>query len=245
MSNFLLKVRASMKLLLNTMRHSNIRLLLHNIYSVKRTTFNYPFYTISAYWCNIISCGIYYLLSQSYQNICNLMASVFVVSVQGAQYDNTALQWKYEKKIQNVWFTKPAWKSAETTCSRLSHGNTFDFKWKINLGNIPAVSETETPCTDIIYADKPREIRNHRNKTSGTSMERFENASHDDVQKLPDKSKNKNTTFPQTKIHYVLVAIWKSSCRTCPRAIWHVFLVSHVYGIFFSFHIFWHLLSLA
>ena len=29
---------------------------------------------------------------------------------------------------------------------------------------------------------------------SGTSMERFGNASHDDIQKLMDKSTNKNTT---------------------------------------------------
>ena len=54
------------------------------------------------------------------------MTSIFAVSAQGAQYENIALQCKYEKKIQNGLFTKPAWKSTKTTCSRLSHSNTFD-----------------------------------------------------------------------------------------------------------------------
>ena len=52
---------------------------------------------------------------------------IFAVSVQWPRYDNIALQCKYEKKIQNGWFTKPSWKSTETTCSRLSHSNTFDW----------------------------------------------------------------------------------------------------------------------
>ena len=37
------------------------------------------------------------------------------------------------------------------------------------------------------YANESHEIRNYKNKTSGTSMERFGNASHDDIQKLMDK----------------------------------------------------------
>ena len=43
-------------------------------------------------------------LSHSYQNICNLIGYEDVNIrryVQGAQYDNIALQCKYEKKIQN------------------------------------------------------------------------------------------------------------------------------------------------
>ena len=53
-----------------------------------------------------------------------MRTSIFAVSMRGAQYDNIALQGKYEKKIQNGWFTKPARKS--TTCSRLSYSNNFD-----------------------------------------------------------------------------------------------------------------------
>ena len=45
----------------------------------------------------------------------------------------------------------------------------------------------------ILYANESREIRNH-NKTSGTSMERFGNASHDDILEPMVKSKSKNTT---------------------------------------------------
>ena len=33
----------------------------------------------------------------------------------------------------------------------------------------------------ILYANESREIRNHKNKTLGISMERFGNASHDDI----------------------------------------------------------------
>ena len=52
--------------------------------------------------------------------------SIFTVSVQGAQYEKycTAVQ-IWEKKTQNVWFTKPAWNLTETTCFRLSHSDTF------------------------------------------------------------------------------------------------------------------------
>ena len=45
----------------------------------------------------------------------------------------------------------------------------------------------------IFYANESREIRNHKNKTSRASMERFGNASHDYIQKPMDKSKNKNS----------------------------------------------------
>ena len=46
----------------------------------------------------------------------------------------------------------------------------------------------------ILYANESREIRNHKNKISGTSMESFGNVSQDDIQKIMDKSKNKNAT---------------------------------------------------
>ena len=46
----------------------------------------------------------------------------------------------------------------------------------------------------ILYTNESREIKNQKNKTSGTSMESFGNGSHDDIQKLMDKSKNKSTT---------------------------------------------------
>ena len=44
-----------------------------------------------------------------------------------------------------------------------------------------------------------REIRNHNIKT-GTSMERFGNAFHDDIQKLMDMSKNQSTTKAIPKV---------------------------------------------
>ena len=84
--------------------------------------------------------------------------------------------------------------------------------------------------------------KNCKNKTSGTIMEGFGNASHDEIQKLMDKSKNKNTTkvavtafllFPQSVIPYILVAMWQTSCRTCTRAIWNIFLVSHIFAFYF------------
>ena len=65
---------------------------------------------------------------------------------------------------------------------------------------------------NVFDADESREIRNYKNNTSGTSMERLGNASHDDNQKLTDKSKNKNTTkatatllFPN--LPYIMVAM--------------------------------------
>ena len=46
----------------------------------------------------------------------------------------------------------------------------------------------------VLYPNESREIRNHENKTSGKSMEHYRDTSHDDFQKLMDKSKCKNTT---------------------------------------------------
>ena len=48
--------------------------------------------------------------------------------------------------------------------------------------------------------------------TKETSMERFGNASHDDIQKLMDKSKNKKTTKAK--------ATWMDMYHTC---------ISHLY----------------
>ena len=45
----------------------------------------------------------------------------------------------------------------------------------------------------ILYANESSKIRTHKYKTSGTSMERFGNGTHDDIHKLMDKLKNKNT----------------------------------------------------
>ena len=65
----------------------------------------------------------------------------------------------------------------------------------MNIGIFPADSETGTFCIDIktFESNESHDIRNHKSKT-GASMERFGNASHDDIQKLIDKSKNKNMT---------------------------------------------------
>ena len=49
----------------------------------------------------------------------------------------------------------------------------------------------------ILYANESREIKNYENKT-GTSMQRFGNASHDDIQKLMDKSENNTTKATAT-----------------------------------------------
>ena len=46
----------------------------------------------------------------------------------------------------------------------------------------------------FFYVNESHEIRNDKSKTSGTCMKRFRNASHDGIQKIMDKSKNKNTT---------------------------------------------------
>ena len=47
----------------------------------------------------------------------------------------------------------------------------------------------------FLFANESREIRNHENKTSGKSMEHFRNISHDDFQKLMNKSKSKSATM--------------------------------------------------
>ena len=40
--------------------------------------------------------------------------------------------------------------------------------------------------------------------------------------------------FPQSVIPYILVAMWQTSYRTCARAIWHIFLVSHNFASYFT-----------
>ena len=93
---------------------------------------------------------------------------------------------------------------------------------KSELGNFPADSETGTPCIDIKRLElnllnsnvlmsishslckESRENRNH-NIITGTSMERFGNSFHDDIQKLMDMSKNKNTTKAIPKVIAFLV----------------------------------------
>ena len=98
------------------------------------------------------------------------------------------------KNIQNGWFTKSAWKSTETTCSRLSHSNTFDLMesefrefacwlwgrnslyWHPNIQiKFPMKFLTKfwTFWSEfhILDANESREIRNHKYKTSRTSME--------------------------------------------------------------------------
>ena len=47
----------------------------------------------------------------------------------------------------------------------------------------------------ILFENESREIRNHENKTPGKSMEHFRNISHDDFQKLMNKSKSKSATM--------------------------------------------------
>ena len=49
----------------------------------------------------------------------------------------------------------------------------------------------------MLYANESREIKNYENKTE-TSMQRFGNGSHDDIQKLMDKSKNNTTKATAT-----------------------------------------------
>ena len=58
------------------------------------------------------------------------------------------------------------------------------------------------------YANESREIRNHKNKISGTSMERFGNVSQDDIQKIMDKSKNKNATKATLTWMNVISNLW-------------------------------------
>ena len=108
--------------------------------------------------------------------------SIFTVSVQGAQYDNIAVQCKYEKEIQNGRFIKPTWKSAETTYSRLSHSNIFDkmeskfrvflcwlwdrdsLYWYQDVGiNFPIKFQTFLCQFHILYVNEPGEIRNQKN----------------------------------------------------------------------------------
>ena len=79
-------------------------------------------YTVNFQFC-------YDYLSHSYQNICNLIGyedvNIRCICARSAiwQYCTAVQIWG---KIQTGWFTKPAWKSTETTCFRLKHSNTFD-----------------------------------------------------------------------------------------------------------------------
>ena len=54
-------------------------------------------------------------------------------------------------------------------------------------------------------------IRNHKSKTSGASMERFGNASHDDIQKFTDKPKNKNMT--KTTVTWMCIILGRNTER--------------------------------
>ena len=74
--------------------------------------------------------------------------TTFVESVQGVQYDNIALQCKYEKKIQRAHSQS----SQENQLKQLVLvwiTATLLIKWKLNLRNLPVDSETGTPCIDI------------------------------------------------------------------------------------------------
>ena len=69
---------------------------------------------------------------------------IFTVSVQGAQYDNIALQGKYEKKFKMADWQSPPENQLKrhvlvwVTAALL-------IKWKVNLGNFPTNSETGPP----------------------------------------------------------------------------------------------------
>ena len=74
--------------------------------------------------------------------------SIFTVSVQRAQYDNIALQWKYEKKLKMADLQSPP----ENQLKRHAPvwvTATLLIKWKVNLGNFRVGSETGTPWIDI------------------------------------------------------------------------------------------------
>ena len=73
---------------------------------------------------------------------------IFTVSVQRTQYNNIALQCKYEKKFKMTDFQS----APESQLKRhvlIWVRATLLIKWKVNLGNFPAESETGTPFIDI------------------------------------------------------------------------------------------------
>ena len=74
--------------------------------------------------------------------------SVFAVSVQGAQYDNVALSGNIGNKLQMVDSQSlPEYQLKRDVLIGVIV--TLLSKWKVNLGNFPAASETGTPCIDI------------------------------------------------------------------------------------------------
>ena len=74
--------------------------------------------------------------------------SIIAVSVEGAQYDNIALQCKYEKKFKMA----DSQSSPENQQKRhvlVWVTATLLIKWKVNLRTFHADSETGTPCIDM------------------------------------------------------------------------------------------------
>ena len=69
---------------------------------------------------------------------------------------------------------------------------------------------------DFLYANGSGKIINHKNKTSGTSMEHFANTSHDDILKLIDKSKNKK----MAKATAACMNLYHTWAKTKRRSAW-------------------------
>ena len=111
-----------------------------------------------------------------------------------------------------------------TTLLIKSTGDTNSLYWHQNTQiKFPIKFWTFWCQFHILFANELHKIRNHKNKISGTSAKNFGNPSHDDIQKLTDKSKK---VIPIYDTLHFGIAIWYTSYHTCVHAIWHIVLLS-------------------
>ena len=155
--------------------------------------------------------GFFFFLSYSYQNICNLIGhesiNICRICTRSPIWQDCTTVWIWGK--DSKWLIHKACQLKQNQLKQhvlIWVAITRLIKWKVNFWNFPANSADSLywrqniwikfPVKFLIkfqtfwfqfhnlYANQSYEIRNHINETSGTSMEWFENASHDDIQKL-------------------------------------------------------------